>query len=141
MTPYDRLAKWYRWVTWFGIFLNSLFIFPLLFAPRFALDILGFNVDPLIFARIPGMLLLWISVFYIPAALDLKKYRVYAWLAMFPSRIGGATFFFVAVFVFGKPLGYLPIAIVDATILLMQLFIMLKIRAVESAPASFQKGA
>jgi hypothetical protein len=136
MTTYDQLAKWYKRVTWFGIFLNSTFIFPLMFAPRFALHILGFNVDPLIFARIPGMLLLWISVFYIPAALDLKKYRVYAWLAMFPSRIGGATFFFFAVFVFGFPLGYLPIALVDATILAMQLFIMLKIRKVENPPHS-----
>jgi hypothetical protein len=137
MTTYDQLAQWYKRVTWFGIFLNSTFIFPLLFAPRFALDILGINVDPLIFARIPGMLLLWISVFYIPAALDLKKYRVYAWLAMFPSRIGGATFFFCAVFIFGFPMGYLPIAIVDATILLMQLFIMTKIRRVENPPANF----
>jgi hypothetical protein len=134
MTTYDQLAKWYKRVTWFGIFLNCTFIFPLLLAPRFALSILGFPVDPLIFARIPGLLLLWISVFYIPAAIDLKKYRVYAWLAMFPSRIGGATFFFCAVFIFGFPLGYLPIAIIDATILLMQLVIMLKIRKVENPP-------
>lgn len=136
MTTYDELATWYKRITWFGIFLNSLFIFPLLFAPKWTLDLLGLSVDPLIFGRIPGMLLLWISVFYIPATLDLKKYRVYAWLAMFPSRIGGASFFFGAVFLFGYSYGYLPIAIVDLFILLLQLTIMLKIRAVENPRSS-----
>ena len=136
MTRYDQLAKTYKWITWFGIILNALFIFPLLLAPRFALDILGIDVQPLLFARVTGMLLLWITVFYIPATIDLKKYRVFAWLAMFPSRLGGATFFFAAVFVFGYPNGYLPIAIVDATILIMQLAVMLKIREVEHPPAS-----
>ena len=134
MTPYDNLATWYKRVTWFGIFLNATFIFPLLFVPQFALDILGIDCQPLIFARTAGLLLCWISVFYIPATMDLKKYRVYAWLAMFPSRIGGATFFFGAVLFFDKPLGFLPIAIIDASILLMQLFIMLKIREVENPP-------
>lgn len=94
-----------------------------MFAPRFAFNLLHLNVDPLIYARIPGMLLLWISVFYIPAIYDLKKYRVYAWLAMFPSRIGGATFFSGAVFLFGCPAGFLPIATVDLLILLLQLTI------------------
>ena len=136
MTKYDNLAQWYKRVTWFGIFLNSLFIFPLMFFPRWTLDLLKIDCQPMIFARACGMLLLWISVFYIPATIDLKKYRVYAWLAMFPSRIGGATFFFAAVFLFGKELGFLPIAIVDATILLMQLCIMLKIREVEHPPQS-----
>ncbi len=133
---YDRLARHYKWVTWFGIFLNSLFIFPLLLFPRFTLDLLGIELDQLIFARTAGLLLLWISVFYIPASLDLKKYRVHAWLAVFPSRTGGATFFFVAVFVFGYPHGYLPIAFVDLSILLWQLAILLKIRAVEHSPSA-----
>src|SRR6266705_2459480 len=79
---YDRLARHYKWVTWFGIFLNSLFIFPLLLFPRFTLDLLGIELDQLIFARTAGLLLLWISVFYIPASLDLKKYRVHAWLGL-----------------------------------------------------------
>lgn len=102
-----------------------------MFAPRFVFNLLHLNVDPLIYARIPGMLLLWISVFYIPAIYDLKKYRVYAWLAMFPSRIGGATFFFGAVFLFGYPAGFLPIATVDLLILRLQLTILLKIGRLE----------
>src|SRR4029077_17664572 len=103
---YAQLAKQYRWVTWFGIVLNSLFIFPLLLFPRFTLDLLKIPLDELIFARTAGLLLLWISIFYVPASFDLKTYRVYAWIAAFPTRFGGATFFYVAVFVFGHPRGY-----------------------------------
>lgn len=134
---YARLAQRYKWVTWFGIFLNCLFIFPLLLIPRFTLDLLRIPLDELIFARTAGLLLLWISIFYIPAAGNLKKYRVYAWIAAFPTRFGGASFFYVAVFVFGYPKGYLAIAFVDSLIFVLWVIILLKVRAVEreaSAP-------
>ena len=136
---YDRLARRYQRVTWFGIFLNSLFIFPLLFAPRFFLGLLGLAVNPIIWGMLPGMLLLWISIFYIPATVDLKKYRVYAWLAIFPSRTGGATFCLGAVFLFHQPPGFLTIGLVDLFILLWQLRILMQIRKVEHpAPAQIR---
>lgn len=136
MSDYDHLAQLYKRVTWIGIFLNMLFVVPLLFAPRFALDILQLNVEPLIWARIPGLLLFTISVFYIPASFDLKRYRAHAWIAIAPSRAGGALFFFGAVFIFGFPWGFLPIAIIDFVILLIQLIILLKIRKIERAEGS-----
>ena len=46
-------------------------------------------------------------VFYFPASLNLKRYRLYAWLAIFPARFLGAVFFILAVFVVGYPQGYL----------------------------------
>ena len=133
---YQRLATRYTRVTWFGIFLNGLFIFPLLLIPRFTLDLLGIPLDQLIFARTAGLLLLWISIFYIPAASNLKKYRVYAWIAAFPTRFGGATFFYVAVFVFGHPKGYLTIAVVDSLIFVLWMHILLKVRVLEREQAS-----
>ena len=136
---YTQLARWYKNVTWFGIFLNSLFIFPLLFAPSFFLKLLGLSADPIIWAMLPGMLLLWISVFYIPASLNLKKYRVMAWLAIFPSRVGGATFCISAVVFFDQPLGFLSIGLVDLFILLWQLRILMKVRAVENPPPASAK--
>jgi len=48
MNPYERLAQWYKRVTWLGIVLNMTFVFPLMFAPRFALEILQLDVEPLI---------------------------------------------------------------------------------------------
>src|ERR1044072_9047975 len=118
MKTYEQLARRYKWVTWLGIFLNSLFIFPLLIAPRWFLNLLGLSIpSPIIWAMLPGMLLLWISIFYIPPAIDLKRYRVYAWLAIFPSRAGGATACIGAVLFFDQELGFLSIGLVDLFIL------------------------
>lgn len=128
MQSFDQLERWYRWITWFGLALNVLFIVPLYFAPQFALDLFRVEAHPEIWPRTGGMLLLTISVFYIPATLDLRKYWVYAWIAIVPSRTQGALFFFVAVFVFGYPKGYLPIAVVDASIAVLQLIVLLRAR-------------
>jgi mono/diheme cytochrome c family protein len=139
MKEYKRLVKWYNRVTWFGIFLNLLFVFPLVFAPRTILKLLALDVEPVLWARISGMLLFIISAFYIPPTLDLNRYRANAWLAILPSRVFGATFFILAVFVFGFPLGYLPIGFVDLTIFAVQLVILLNIRRVERGEQPFKK--
>ena len=101
---------------WFGIFLNALFIIPLLFFPRWMLDLFGIPLDQLIWARESAGLLMIISAFYIPAAVDFGRYRANAYIAVFVSRAFGATFFFVAVVLFGQPLGFLSISFVDALI-------------------------
>jgi hypothetical protein len=111
-----------------GIVLNCLFIIPLLFIPTWFLTFLGLRCDPPIWAQMFGMLLLWLSVFYIPASFDLKKYQVYAWLAAIPSRLGGATFFLGAVLLFGQPPGFL----LGGSIFLLQFVILLKVRDVEN---------
>lgn len=139
MSAYERLEKWYRWVTWFGILLNLLFVFPLVFAPRFILRLLGLDLEPVLWARISGMLLFIISAFYVPSSLNLRLYRVHAWLAIFPSRVFGSTFFLLAVFVFGYPLGYLPIAFVDLSIFFIQLLILLNVRRVERGEPQYRK--
>src|SRR5512132_948528 len=111
MNEYERLVRWYRRVTWFGIFLNLLFVFPLVFAPRTILKLLALDVQPVLWARSAGILVFIMCVFSFPASLNLKRYRLYAWLAIFPARFLGAVFFILAVFVFGYPLGYLPIGL------------------------------
>src|SRR5262245_37184715 len=129
---YARLSRRYKQVSWLGIILNCFFIFPLLFIPAQTLQLLKIPVpEDLIFVRTAGLLLLWITIFYIPVSFDLKKYWVYAWLSAIPTRFGGASFFFVAVFVFGYPKGYLPIAFVDAFIMTLWLIILFKVRALE----------
>ena len=57
MSDYIRLARWYKRISWFGIFLNMLFVIPLVFAPRFILGLLALNVEPVLWARAAGMLL------------------------------------------------------------------------------------
>lgn len=141
MNQYDRLAKWYKWVTWFGILVNVLFVFPLVFAPRTILKLLALDVEPVLWARSAGILVFIMCVFYFPASVHLKRYRLYAWLAIFPARFLGAVFFILAVFVVGYPLGYLSIGFVDLGILSLQLLILLNIRRVECGEAPLSKFA
>lgn len=128
MADSEHIERWYKRVTWFGILLNMLFVVPLVFAPTFALELLDLQVEPLIWARIPGLLLFAITALYVPAACNLRKYWSLAWIAVYPSRGNGALFFFAAVFVFGHPKGFLPIAFIDLFILSIQLLLLMKAR-------------
>jgi len=118
-------------LVWFGIFLNSLFIIPLLFFPRWMLDLFGIPLEELIWARESAGLLMIISVFYVPAAIDFGRYRANAYIAVFPSRTFGATFFFFAVVLFGQPPGFLSISFVDALIGSTTLFCLIRINTLE----------
>jgi Na+-driven multidrug efflux pump len=73
MNEYERLVRWYRRVTWFGIFLNLLFVFPLVFAPRTILKLLALDLEPVLWARSSGTLLFIITAFYVPAIFNLKR--------------------------------------------------------------------
>jgi hypothetical protein len=118
-------------LVWFGIFLNLLFIIPLLFFPRWLLDLFGIPLEELIWARGSAGLLMIISVFYVPAAIDFGRYRVNAYIAVFPSRTFGATFFFFAVVLFGQPPGFLSISFVDALIGSTTLYCLIRIKTLE----------
>jgi len=66
-----------------------------------------------------------------PATLDIDRYRVFAWLAVFPSRTLGTVFFFLAVFVFDQPLGYLAGVFLDGSVGIATLFCLLRILRLE----------
>ena len=118
-------------LVWFGILLNALFIVPLLFWPRWMLDLFNIPLEQLIWARMSAGLLMIISTFYVPAAIDLGRYRANAYIAVFPSRTFGATFFFLAVVLFGQPPGFLSISFVDALIGSTTLYCLIRIKALE----------
>lgn len=122
-------------LVWLGIVLNALFIIPLLFFPRWMLNLFAIPLDQLIWARESAGLLMIISAFYVPAALDFGRYRANAYIAVFPSRTFGASFFFFAVVLFGQPVGFLSISFVDAFIGSTTLYCLIRIRALERAGA------
>jgi hypothetical protein len=105
---------------------------PLLFVPRWFLDLFDIPLKELIWARESAGLLMIISVFYVPAAVDFSRYRANAYIAVFPSRTFGATFFFFAVLLFGQPLGFLSISFVDALIGATTLYCLIRIRKLET---------
>lgn len=107
-------AVWFARVTWAGIAVNTLFIIPLLFVPESLLHLLSLEVpDPIIWVRCAGLLLLEISILYIPGAIDPYRYRATAWMSVLVTRGGGSSFFLIAVLFYGQSIGFLSIAIVD----------------------------
>jgi len=131
---HDSVSVWivrHTVLVWFGIFLNVLFIIPLLFTPRWMLDLFGIPLDQLVWARESAGLLMIISTFYVPAAVNFGRYRANAYIAVFPSRTFGASFFFFAVLLFGQPVGFLSISFVDALIGSTTLYCLIRIRSLE----------
>jgi|SRR5688500_13395503 len=109
----NRYTLWYSRLVWTGIAVNILFVIPLALHPGWFLRLLKIPLDQLIWGQTGAMTLFIITVFYIPGAMDSTRYRLVAWMHVFPARICGGTFFLVAVLFFGQPLGFLSIAVVD----------------------------
>jgi len=111
----NNYAKWYSRIVWLGIALNMIFVIGTFFFPIEFVKLLNIPAPPAIWIRTSGMLLCIISVFYIPGAVDPMRYRWTAIIAIVPSRAFGSTFFLTETLVFGWPMGFLSIALVDLT--------------------------
>lgn len=110
----NQYAKWFGRIVWVGIAANILFIIPTCFFPEWLLSLLHMTIPvPIIWVRAAGLLLLEISIMYIPGALDPYRYKATAWMSVLVTRGGGASFFLIAVLFFDQELGFLSIAIVD----------------------------
>jgi hypothetical protein len=132
----NRYAIWYSRLVWIGIAVNMLFVFPMALAPSWFLGLLGIPLSEPLWVQVSAMLLFIISVFYIPGARDPNRYRATAWMHVFPSRTFGSTFFFVGVFVFNLPPGFLSIAIVDGFFGLTTLYMLIQMTRKEKASGS-----
>ncbi|NEP53048.1 MAG: hypothetical protein F6K65_31310 [Moorea sp. SIO3C2] len=118
----NTYAKWFGRVVWLGIIINVVFfVIPLLFFPEVMLSLLKMQIPvPIIWVRAAGLLLLEISILYIPGAMDPYRYKATAWMSILVTRGGGATFFITAVLLFGQDLGFLSIALVDLVFAVIQ---------------------
>jgi hypothetical protein len=86
-------SKWFKRVLWIGILANLALAVPTIFAPAQMLTLSSLPpATPLLWTQFAGLLLVLLSVFYMPAGLDLDRYRVIAWLAV-GSRLAGVIFF------------------------------------------------
>ena len=110
----NRSAIWFGRVMWIGIIANILLSVPGILAPErlFALFSMPLAA-PLMWPRFASLLLLLLSLFYIPAAVDLNKYRANAWLAQ-ASRLAGFLFFLT------QSREYLPFGLYDLAFLIPQ---------------------
>lgn len=86
-------GRWFRRVVWVGIFANLALALPTIAAPD---QMTAFTrlptVTPHVWVRFAGLLLILLSAFYAPAAIDPDRYRANAWLSVV-SRLAGVVFF------------------------------------------------
>jgi hypothetical protein len=80
---------------WLGIAANLALALPTLVSPRAMLEAVGMPVPSVImWTRFAALLLILLSVFYMPAAIDPVRNRTIAVLAV-ASRMAGVLFFFL----------------------------------------------
>ncbi len=127
----DNLKRWSSIIIWAGIVANMLFVIPLIFATEFLFELFKLKMDRVIWAQFSGVLLFILSIFYIPAALNIDRYRANAWFHCIPSRACGVAFFSINVFFLGAETGFLAGAVLDAFFGLALLLVLLKINKLE----------
>ena len=86
-------AQWFRRVMWVGIFANLALAIPTIAAPSAIIEMTGLpTATPDLWPRFSALLLVILSVFYMPAGIDIDRYRATAWFAV-GSRLAGVLFF------------------------------------------------
>jgi hypothetical protein len=123
-------GRWFMRVMWLGIAANLALALPTMAAPDQMTALFELpTVTPNLWARFAGLLLVLLSVFYMPAASNPDKYRAQAWTAV-GSRLAGVLFFF------SEPRVYLMLGLFDLLFFVPQaLLLWLALRAVRSGGA------
>src|ERR1700712_3088837 len=93
----NKAAVWFSRVVWIGIIFNLFFIASQLFAPDFVNVGVGLTPGfPTVWNRAHGMMVLALSILYIPAAVAPLRYPGYSWL-LIVSRLAPAGFWALGV--------------------------------------------
>ena len=88
-------GRWFRRVLWIGIVANIALAIPTMADPAAMLARTSLPPsDPLLWPRFAALLLILLSIFYMPAGIDPDRYRANAWMAV-GSRLVGVMFFLV----------------------------------------------
>jgi len=84
---------WFQRVVSLGILANLALAVPTLLAPE---RLIAFSnlppATPLVWPQFAALLLILLSAFYVPAAIDSARYAVVAWMAV-AARLAGVVFF------------------------------------------------
>ena len=113
--------KGFRIVVFLGVLVNAAFWVPALFAPQVINDIFGFDSDYYtVWMRNVGMVLLLVSITNAAAAIDPRRYQLFAWLVVIGRYI--AALFFLEIWVLDaldssdKPNAFMWFFIIDASL-------------------------
>lgn len=91
--PTDRNALWLKRTLWAGILANLVLAIPTIFWPEQVLDLIGARqtLDP-VWSAFAALMLVLLSIFYMPGANQPYRYRFNAVMAVL-SRLVGVLFF------------------------------------------------
>ena len=125
-------GRWFMRVLWVGIAVNLLLAAGVIAAPAFMLQLNRLPpADPLLWPRFAALLLVLLSVFYMPAGIDPDRYRANAWMAV-ASRLVGVVFFLVFEDAVYRTLGLVDLVFFVPEVLLLTM----AIRAAAALPAA-----
>lgn len=112
----EHATRWLRWTIWLGIVADWALGIPSIFWPERVLEAAGLRqtLDP-VWTSFAAMILVLLSLFYIPGANRPYRYRANAWLAVF-ARPPGVIFFLLI-----WPGSYPSFALLDGTLFLIEL--------------------
>ncbi|MGI9069759.1 MAG: cytochrome c [Bryobacteraceae bacterium] len=89
----NSYAKWFSRVVWLGILSNFALALPTLFMPDQMLALFSLpSASPTMWPSFAALLLILLSLFYIPAALRPVHYPLVSWLTVL-ARLAGVIFF------------------------------------------------
>jgi len=105
--PDNRAALWFGRVVWLGIAANLALAIPTLVVPDRMLEFARLPpATPLLWPRFAAWLLILLSAFYVPGAVDPYRHRLVAQLSVL-ARLAGVVFFAT------QPAAYLPLGGLD----------------------------
>ena len=86
-------GTWFKRVVWIGIVSNFALAVPTLLVPARMVELTGIPpATPLLWVQFSALLLILLSIFYMPAGIDYARYYITAWSAV-GSRLAGVIFF------------------------------------------------
>jgi hypothetical protein len=89
----NTFARWFQRIVWLGIVANFALALPTLLAPEMTMRLAGVPpATPIMWVRFSALLLVLLSLFYVPAARDCIRYRPVAVMTVL-SRVAGVLFF------------------------------------------------
>ena len=130
-------GRWFKRVLWLGILTNLALAVPTVLVPARMLEFSRLpEASPLLWTQFSGLLLVLLSVFYMPAGVDLDRYRVVAWLAV-GARLAGVIFF-----IGFQPAAYHTLGYIDLVFFVPEVALLTAAaRQSAAAPHAFAAGA
>ena len=127
----NKSLRWFRVLIWVGVFINMTFAIPALVAPGLLNGLLGLPAQAIYpWMSNVGMLLIGVSLFYIPAGLSPERWFTYSWLTVI-SRLIAVIFWIYLAQTSGYPQTFLPLLLSDAA-----MFVLLGLTLQSGLPAA-----